>query len=129
MPAKAHTALRVAGATLLCSVLAVLVSLPFQHQDLDVRSKVPLLFLLVIVLVTRKMGEAAGIMGTISAAIVFAALLFPFLTSFNMATRPARASLAWFLLGGMVCAHLLSPHSGRARRSDSDFSQDGRDTE
>ena len=129
MPAKAHTALRVAGATLLSAALAVLVSLPFQHQDLEVRSKLPLLFLLVIVLLARKMGEAAAIMGTISATIVFGTLLFPLFSSFNTATRPARASLAWFLLGGMVSAHLLSPHSGRARRSDSDFSHHGRDTE
>lgn len=125
MPAKAHTALRVTGATLFCAALATLLSLPFQHADLEFRSKLPLVFLVVILLVARKMGEASAILGTIAAGLVFAMLLFQPLGSLGVDAKPARLSLAWFLLGGMVCAHLLSPHAGKPSRRESDFSHDG----
>lgn len=123
MRAKAFSALRVAGAVVLCSTAAMVLSLAFQNQDLEFRSKLPLVFLILIVMVARKMGEASAILGTISAALVFAMLLFQPLGSVGVATKPARASLAWFLLGGMVCAHLLSPPSAKHRRRDSDFPQ------
>jgi K+-sensing histidine kinase KdpD len=125
MPAKAHTALRVTGATLFCAALAALLSLPFQHADIEFRSKLPLVFLVVILLVARKMGEAAAILSTIAAALVFAMLLFQPLGSLGVAAKPARVSLAWFLLGGMVCAHLLSPHPGKTTHRESDLSPDG----
>lgn len=129
MRAKAFSALRVAGAVLLCSATAVLLSLTFQSQDLEFRSKLPLVFLILIVLVARKMGEASAILGTISAALVFAMLLFHPLGSIGVATKAARASLAWFLLGGMVCAHLLSPPSSKHRRRHSDFPDNRQENE
>ncbi|MCI0348739.1 MAG: DUF4118 domain-containing protein [Acidobacteriales bacterium] len=124
MQAKALTALHVAGATALCAALAALLSLPFQQQNLEFRSKLPLVFLIVIVLVSRKFGEAAAILGTVAAALVFATLLFQPLGSVGVAAKLARTSLAWFLLGGMVSAHLLSPPSAKTRRRPSDFSHD-----
>jgi K+-sensing histidine kinase KdpD len=129
MQAKALTTVRVAGGTALCALAAALLSLAFQHQDLEFRSKVPLVFLIVVILVARKAGEAAAILGTIAAALVFATLLFQPLGNWAVAAKPARASLAWFLLTGMVCAHLLSPPSGKERRRNSDFSQDRTDIE
>ena len=129
MQAKAHAALRVAGAIALCAALAASLSLAFQHQDLEFRSKLPLVFLIVVVLVARKMGEAAAIMGTIAAGLVFATLLFQPLGSLGVATKPARTSLAWFLLGGMVSAHLLSPPSKKTRRHNSDLSHNSSDAE
>jgi K+-sensing histidine kinase KdpD len=129
MQAKAHVALRLAGATVLCAALAALLSLPLQHSDLELRAKLPLVFLIVVILVARKMGEAAAILGTIAAALVFAMLLFQPLGSLGVTTKAARMSLAWFLLGGMVCAHLLSPPSGKTRRRSSDFSHHGPDAE
>jgi K+-sensing histidine kinase KdpD len=129
MPAKALTALRVAGVTVLCAALAALLSLALQQQDLEFRSKLPLVFLIVIVLIARKAGEASAILATIAAALVFATLLFHPLGSLGVATKPARTSLAWFLLGGLVCAHLLSPSSAKTRRRNSDFSHDRPDAE
>ena len=129
MKAKAHTALRVGGAVVFCAAVAALLSLPFQHQDLELRSKVPLVFLIVIVMVARKMGEAAAILGTVVAGLVFATLLFQPLGSLGVAAKPARMSLAWFLLGGMVCAHLLSPHTSKTSERDSGLSHDRRDAE
>jgi K+-sensing histidine kinase KdpD len=125
MQARVLTALRVAGATVLCAALAALLSLAFQQQDLDFRSKLPLVFLVLVVLVARKLGEAAAILGTIAAGLVFATLLFQPLGSLGVDTKSARTSLAWFLLGGMVSAHLLSPPSGKTRRRNSDLSHHG----
>jgi len=129
MQVRALTALRRAGATVLCAALAALLSLVFQHQDLEFRSKLPLVFLVVILLIARKAGEAAAILGTIAAAAVFATLLFQPLGSLGVATKPARASLAWLLLGGLVCAHLLSNPPDKARQHDSDFSHGPPDTD
>src|SRR5262249_30289028 len=122
MQSKALAALRLVGATALCAALAALLSLAFQHQDIEFRSKLPLVFLILIVLVARKAGEAAAILGTIAAALVFATLLFQPLGSLGVAAKPARTSLAWFLLCGLVCAHLLSHPSDKTQQRDSDFS-------
>jgi K+-sensing histidine kinase KdpD len=122
MRAKALSALRVAGAALLCGGVAAALSFAFQSQEIEFRAKLPFLLLILIVLVARKAGEAAAILGTVAAALVFALLLFQPLGNVGVANKPARASLAWFLLGGMVCAHLLSPPSARSRRT-SDFAR------
>src|SRR5687768_4014349 len=100
--------LRVAVAALICAGLAAGVSLVFQNHDIEFRARLPFLLLIPVVLVARKVGEAAAILGTIGAGLVFAMMLFQPLGSVGVENKPARASLAWFLLGGMVCAHLLS---------------------
>lgn len=128
MRKKAWFALRVAAAGLFCAGVAALVSLSFQDHEIEFRAKLPFLLLIPVVLVARKVGEAAAILGTIAAALVFAMLLFQPLNNVAVANKPARASLAWFLLGGMVCAHLLSPPSARTRRT-SDFARRDSDFE
>jgi K+-sensing histidine kinase KdpD len=128
MREKAFFALRVAAAGLFCAGVAALISLGFQDHEIEFRAKLPFLLLIPVVLVARKVGEAAAILGTIAAALVFAMLLFQPLNNVAVANKPARASLAWFLLGGMVCAHLLSPPSARTRRT-SDFARRDSDFE
>lgn len=93
--------------------MAVLLSLLFQGQELEFRSRLPFIFLILIVIVAKKMGEAAAIISTVVAALIFAFLLFHPLGSLGVDTKMARSSLAWFLLGGMVCARMLSPRSKR----------------
>lgn len=128
MRQKAFFALRVAAAAVLCGGVAAAISLAFQSQAIEFRAKLPFLLLIPVVLVARKVGEAAAIMGTIAAALVFAMLLFQPLNNVGVADKSARASLAWFLLGGMVCAHLLCPPSARTRRT-SDFARRDSDFE
>jgi K+-sensing histidine kinase KdpD len=123
MRAKLFSALRVVGAVATCSGLAALASLFVRDEDFGFRSKLPLVFLVLIVLIAKKVGEAAAILSTVAAALVFAFLLFQPLGSFGVASKEARSSLAWFLLGGMVCAHLLSPAKSRSAGS-SEFSRD-----
>ena len=109
MREKVISALRVACAVALTSGIAALLSVILQSQELEFRAKLPFVFLILIVIVAKKMGEAAAILSTIAAALVFAFLMFQPLGSFGVVAKTARSSLAWFLLGGMVCAHLLSP--------------------
>src|SRR5262249_46708164 len=109
MRVEALSVLRVAGAVVLSAGIAGLLSLIFQSQELEFRSKLPFVFLILIVIVAKKMGRAAAMLSTIVAALIFALLLFHPLGSFGVDAKGARSSLAWFLLGGMVCAHLLSP--------------------
>ncbi len=109
MREKIISALRVACAVALTSGIAALLSVILQSQELEFRAKLPFVFLILIVIVAKKMGEAAAILSTIAAALVFAFLMFHPLGSFGVVAKTARSSLAWFLLGGMVCAHLLSP--------------------
>lgn len=120
MRGKVVSALRVPCTVVLSSGMATLLSLIFQSQELKFRAKLPFLFLILIVVVAKKRGEAAALLSTIAAAMIFALFLFHPLSSFSVATKTARSSLAWFLLGGMVCAHMLSPPK-RTKRS-SDFS-------
>jgi K+-sensing histidine kinase KdpD len=120
--------LRVAVAALICAGMAAAISLVFQNREIEFRAKLPFLLLIPVVLVARKVGEAAAILGTIAAGLVFAMMLFQPLGSMGVQGKPARASLAWFLLGGMVCAHLLSPPSARTRRT-SDFARRDSDFE
>jgi K+-sensing histidine kinase KdpD len=109
MREKVISALRVGCAVALTSGIAALLSVILQSQELEFRAKLPFVFLILIVIVAKKMGEAAAILSTIAAALVFAFLLFQPLGSLGVVAKTARSSLAWFLLGGMVCAHLLSP--------------------
>ena len=128
MRKQALFVLRVAIAGMVCAGVAAGISLVFQNHDIAFRAKLPFLLLIPVVLVARKVGEAAAILGTIAAGLVFAMMLFQPLGSFGVENKPARASLAWFLLGGMVCAHLLSPPSARTRRT-SDFARRDSDFE
>ena len=122
MRAKILSILRVVGAVVFCSGIATLLSLIFQSHELEFRAKLPFLLLVLIVVVARKQGEAAAILSTISAAMIFAMFLFHPLGSFGVLGKTARSSLAWFLLGGMVCAHLLCPPPKLPKRS-SEFSR------
>jgi K+-sensing histidine kinase KdpD len=125
---KALSALRVAAAAVVCAAIAAVISLVFQDHEIEFRARLPFLLLIPVVLVARKVGEAAAILGTIAAGLVFAMMLFQPLGSVGVHGKPARTSLAWFLLGGMVCAHLLSPPSARTRRT-SDFARRDSDFE
>lgn len=109
MRARIISALRVACAVALTCGIAALVSVIFQSGEIEFRAKLPFIFLVLIIVIAKRLGEAAAILSTIAAALVFALLLFQPLGSFGVVAKTARSSLAWFLLGGMVCAHLLSP--------------------
>lgn len=79
-----------------------------QHSG---RGNLPLVFLAVITLVALYLGAAAGVAGTISAAIVFALFLFPPIGSPLVEDLSERSNVGWMLLGGITISYLLGPRS------------------
>jgi K+-sensing histidine kinase KdpD len=77
---------------------------------------VPLLFIVVLLLVAGLFGARAGILGTVLAALVFAAFLFGPIGSVNVSSDSARANLGWMLLSGIVFSFLFAPSTSGLRR-------------
>ena len=93
----------------LCTIAALIASVIFNR--FPGRALVPLVFVVLIAILAAHFGVAAGILGTIMAAFVFADWLYP---PVGIAVRgqAARAELAWMLLGGVSLSYLvgLEPH-------------------
>lgn len=68
---------------------------------------VPIAFLTIIVLVAIRCGVAAGVVGSIVAALIFAYFLYQPIGSVAVANQSARQSLSWMVLGGLVLSYLL----------------------
>ncbi len=70
---------------------------------------VPLVFSVVLLAIALIFGVRAGVMGTVLAALVFAAFLFSPLGSVRVSNVAARANLGWMLLIGMAFSFLFAP--------------------
>lgn len=70
---------------------------------------VPLVFSSVLLVIALVFGVRAGVLGTIVAALVFAAFLFSPLGSIRVADTAARANLGWMLLIGVAFSFLFAP--------------------
>jgi Kef-type K+ transport system membrane component KefB len=86
----------------LLSVLAIVV-----FRERPSRILVPAGFLIVILLVARVWGLVAGILGTATAAFVFAFLLFNPVGSWIVKDDVARTNLGWMILGGMALSYFF----------------------
>ena len=81
------------------------------------KTVVPLVFCAVLLAVAVVFGARAGILGTLIATLVFAAVLFAPLGSFRVTNAAARANLGWMLLIGLSFSLLFAPPtSGLHRR-------------
>lgn len=98
--------LRMLFGALVCGTGAFGASLLFRGTS--VATGAPIVFLLVIAIVVRVGGKAAGLSGVAIAAIVFARSLFPPLHSISIRNGTERASLAWMLLFGVVISWFFS---------------------
>lgn len=58
----------------------------------------PFLFLGVLIIVAMRFGVAAGIVGTIAAAMIFAVLLFKPVLSIRISDSVARSNLIWMVI-------------------------------
>lgn len=96
---------RPAAGLLGCAALALVAVHIFAEHPW--RVFIPLVFISVVVLVALRFGMAAGALGGIVAALIFAYALFPPLDSFRVSDASARANLAWMLLGGVALSFLL----------------------
>ena len=73
----------------------------------------PLLFLVVIVMVSARFGNFAGLLGTISAALIFAIFLFEPRFSLIIDDVPSRNHLIWMIVIGVVISDLLGAYAVR----------------
>jgi hypothetical protein len=76
----------------------------------------PLIFTAVLLVIAALFGARAGILGTVLAAMVFAALLFGSVGSIHVADESARANLGWMLLIGIGFSFLFAPPASTIRR-------------
>ena len=99
---------------LLCAIAAVIVSVVAIGHSWEVT--VPLVFVAILLAISAVFGARAGILGTITAAVIFAAFLFEPLGSVQVRNDVARGNLAWMLLLGISFAFLFAPRDSGFRR-------------
>jgi K+-sensing histidine kinase KdpD len=80
------------------------------------RALVPLAFTIVLLLIALLFGARAGILGTVLAAMVFAAFLFQPLGNLGVVDTSARSNLAWMLLIGVAFSFLFAPPTSGFRQ-------------
>ena len=102
----------------LCAATAGAFVIVFKKTSL--KAAVPLIFLSVILLTAMKFGSSAGILGTLSGALIFALLLFEPLLRLGIHDSAQRSNLIWMVVGGVALSELLGgpPLSGPSTKSD-----------
>lgn len=100
---------------LFCGSLALLMAILFRESHS--KALVPVGFLVVVTFAARLWGRAAGVLGTLAAALVFALSLFTPLGSWAVSDYPARSNLGWMMLGGLSLSYFIGrrPRSGAAQ--------------
>jgi Domain of unknown function (DUF4118) len=91
--------------TICCTVAAAGLIPIFSSSS--IKSFLPLPFLLIVVLVAVRFGRAAGVLGTVAAAFLFAYYLFE-PAGLAVSDPVARAHLLWMLIVGIVISDLLA---------------------
>jgi K+-sensing histidine kinase KdpD len=79
------------------------------------RTVVPLVFTSVLLIIALLFGSRAGIVGSLVAAMVFAAFLFQPLGRLHVVDNAARANLGWMLLIGVSFSFLFAPPTSGLR--------------
>ena len=79
------------------------------------KDMVPLVFTVVLLIIAGIFGFRAGVLGTVLAALVFAAFFSP-TGSLGVASDAARSNLGWMLLIGIVFSFLFAPPTSGLRR-------------
>lgn len=86
-----------AAATFFCILL---IDSPFKPQA-------PLLFLSVLLVIAARFGAAAGSIGTVMAALIFAEFLFEPFHKLAVNNPVARSDMGWMVLGGLAISALF----------------------
>ncbi len=100
---------------LFCSGLAALGTALFSSKSW--RSFIPLAFILVIILAAVLFGRAAGIFGSLAAALIFAIFLFKPIGSWTVAENAARVNIGWMLLAGIALSYFAARSHEKPRRA------------
>jgi K+-sensing histidine kinase KdpD len=99
--------------------LAVAASLVSAHvfAGTNVSTAVPLWFIIVLYVLAWRYGFAAGAIGSLFCAFVFAQLLFDPTGSWHVEDAAARKSLMWMVIGTIVTSYLLTPSTSQRKGS------------
>src|SRR5579859_2590552 len=95
----------------LAAVVATMVAEAHPWKDI-----VPLVFTAVLLVIAVVFGVRAGVIGTVLAALVFAAFLLSPTGSISVASDAARSNLGWMLLIGLAFSFLFAPPTSGLRR-------------
>jgi K+-sensing histidine kinase KdpD len=88
-----------------CSLAAVCCTAIFYTSSF--KNILPFVFLGIITVVTLMFGRSAGVLGTLSAALIFASVLFEPRPSLAMEDPIAQTHLMWMMVIGVVVAYWL----------------------
>jgi len=80
------------------------------------KNMAPLIFTVVLLIIAGLFGSRAGIIGTVVAAMIFAAFLFSPMGNIQVADESARGNLGWMMLIGIGFSFLFAPPSSGLRR-------------
>jgi K+-sensing histidine kinase KdpD len=80
------------------------------------RAMLPLLFIVVIALMAKRYGAWAGVLGSVSSALIFSYFWFKPVGTFAVAHDAARNNLSWMLILGITASYFLSFPPAAARR-------------
>ena len=97
-----------------CAVLAASAVLLFPRNGH--RALLPLVFIVAIALVAKRYGVWAGVLGSISAALIFSYFWFVPVGSFSVTRETARNNLSWMLILGITVSYFLSFPEAKPRR-------------
>ena len=100
-----HQVVNAFAAFLTCTFLALVLALSFR--GFSYKTMVPILFIAVIAATAAQWGQSGAIAGALSAAAIFATLLFEPLGRLAVSSAAARDELGWMTLFGIVAAFLL----------------------
>lgn len=98
---------RPAAGLFLCAALALVVALFTAARPW--RGIVPLAFAAVIILLAARYGRLVALLGSVAAALIFAAVLYQPLGSIRVESQTEKSSLAWMLLSSITLSYLLLP--------------------
>ena len=92
--------------TIFCAVLAGLATMFFPRNGHH--AVLPLIFVVVIAMAAKRYGVWAGVLGSISAAMIFSYFWFLPVGSFSVTREAARNNLSWMLILGITVSYFLS---------------------
>ena len=92
-------------------VAAVSLGTAYLFAGTEIRTLLPLLFIVVLVILARYFGMTVAVAGSLLCAVVFARFLFEPTGSLHVEDLVARRNLLWMVVGAVALSYLFAPSS------------------